>query len=106
MTCHLIFDVKAFSLQRKARFVGNGAMVDSTDVPTHASVVSRESVRIAFTLAALNGLDVFSADCEGACLNAQPREKLHTKCGPEFGEFAGRWAIIIRASSEGTFLGK
>ena len=97
MTCHLIFDVKAFSLQRKARFVGNGAMVDSTDVPTYASVVSRESVRIAFTLAALNGLDVLSADCEGAYLNALPREKLYTKCGPEFGEMAGRWAIIVRA---------
>jgi hypothetical protein len=97
MTCHLIFDVKAFSLQRKARFVGNGAMVDSSNVPTYASVVTRESVRIAFTVAALNGLDVLSADCEGAYINAQPREKLYTKCGPEFGEFAGRWAIIVRA---------
>ena len=72
-------------------------MVDSTDVPTYASVVSRESVRIAFTLAALNGLDVLSADCEGAYLNAQPRERLYTKCGPQFGELKGRWAIIVRA---------
>ena len=97
MSCHLIFDVKAFSLKRKARFVGNGAMVDSSDVPTFASVVSRESVRIAFTVAALNGLDVLSADCEGAYLNAKPRERLYTKCGPEFGEMEGRWAIIVRA---------
>ena len=68
------------------------------DVPTYASVVSRESVRIAFTVAALNGLSVLSADCEGAYLNAKPREKLYTRCGPEFGEdFRGRWAIIVRA---------
>ena len=72
-------------------------MVDSSDVPTFASVVSRESVRVAFTVAALNGLDVLSADCEGAYLNAPPREKLCTLCGPEFGEFERRWAIIVRA---------
>ena len=97
MPCHMVFDVKAFSLQRKARFVGNGAKVDSSDVPTYASVVSRESVRIALTLAALNGLDIVSADVQGAYLNAPCREPLYTECGPEFGEFEGRWAIIVRA---------
>ena len=40
---------------------------------------------------------MLSADCEGAYLNALPREKLYTKCGPEFGEMAGRWAIIVRS---------
>ena len=29
--------------------------------------------------------------------NAPSREKLCTKCGPEFGECAGRWVIIRRA---------
>ena len=59
--------------------------------------MSRESVRIALTLAALNGLDIVSADVAGAYLNAPCREPLHTQCGPEFGEFEGRWAIIVRA---------
>ena len=39
-----------------------------TEVPatiTYASVVSRELVRIALTLAALNGLEVKTADCSG-----------------------------------------
>ena len=66
-------------------------------MPTYASVVSRESVRIALTLAALNGLEIVSADCEAAYLNAPCVERLYTKCGPEFGEFHGRWAIIVRA---------
>ena len=74
--CHIVFDVKQGTLQRKARLVA-GASDTTPDVPTYASVVSRESVRIAFTLATLNGLDVLGADCEGAYLNAKTREKLH-----------------------------
>jgi len=95
--CHLIWDVKQFSLKRKCRLVADGSQTEVTDVPTYASVVSRESVRIAFTLAALNGLQVLAADCEGAYLNAAPREQLYTVCGPEFGEFKGRYAIVVRA---------
>ena len=78
--------------------MANGNEVDTADVPTYASVVSRESVRIAFTLAALNNLKVHAADCEGAYLNAKPRERVYTKCGPEFGDmYCGRWAIVVRA---------
>ena len=95
--CHMVFDVKQGTLQRKARFVCDGSRTDASDVPTYASVVSRESVRIAFLLAALNDLDVWAADCEGAYLNAQTKEKLYTKCGPEFGPHEGRYAIIVRA---------
>ena len=95
--CHLVFDVKQGTLQRKCRFVADGSRTETT-VPTYASVVSRESVRIAFTLAALNGLDILGADCEGAYLNADTREKLYTKCGSEFGpEYKGRYALIVRA---------
>ena len=48
-------------------------------------------------VASLNGLEVLQADVEGAYLNAKSTEKLFTVCGPEFGEFAGRCAIIRRA---------
>ena len=95
--CHLVFDVKMGSLQRKARFVCDGSRSDVSEIPTYASVVSRDSVRIGFMLAALNGLDMFGADCEGAYLNAPPREKHFVKCGPEFGEYEGRIALIVRA---------
>jgi hypothetical protein len=48
-------------------------------------------------LAFLNGLEVMQADIEGAHLNAKSNEKLFTVFGPEFGEFAGRCAVIWRA---------
>ena len=96
--CHMIFDVKQGTLQRKARYVCDGSRVDTpVEVPTYASVVSRESVRLAFTIAALNDLDVLAADCEGDYLNEETREKLYTVCVPEFGEYQGRIAIIVRA---------
>ena len=38
--CHLVFDVKQGSLQRKARFVLDGSRVEPGEVPTYASVVS------------------------------------------------------------------
>ena len=94
--CHMVFDVKQGSLQRKARLVADGSNTEP-EVPTYASVVSRESVRIAFTIAALNGLDILAADCEGAYLNAPCKERLYTICGPEFGPNEGRYAIIVRA---------
>ena len=97
MSCHMIFDCKQGTLQRKARYVGDGHKVEEPDCSTYASVVSRESVRLAFLIAALNGLDVLAADAEGAYLNAKSREKLYTVCGPEFGEYEGRYAIIVRA---------
>jgi Reverse transcriptase (RNA-dependent DNA polymerase) len=97
--CHLVFDIKMGTLQWKARYVCGGHTTNpAPEIQTYASVVSRESVRITFTLAALNDLDIQLADVSNAYLNAPSRERLVTKCGPDFGkELQGRWAIIKRA---------
>jgi hypothetical protein len=59
MRCHMVYDVKMENFQRKARLVAGGHMTEvSSATTTYASVVSRESVRIALTLAALNDLEV------------------------------------------------
>jgi hypothetical protein len=58
---HIIFDVK-MSLERKARWVLDGHLTPDADYSTYAGVVSRESVRIVLTYAALNGLGVTAAD--------------------------------------------
>ena len=63
--CHIIFDVK-MDLTRKARFVVGGHLTDPPTAMTYASVVSRESVRIAFLLAALNNLDILSGNIGNA----------------------------------------
>ena len=79
---------------RKARFVAGGHKTAPASSITYASVVSRESVRIAFMIAALNDLDVMAADIQGAYLNAPCREKVYTVCGSEFGEHVGKVGVI------------
>ncbi len=71
--------------QRKARLVAGGHMTDSPPAyVTYASVVSSEPVRIALTLAALNNLEVKTADIKDAYLTAPVGEKIYCKLGPEF----------------------
>jgi len=61
VTGHIIFDVK-MCFTRKARWVLDGHKTRDPDGSTYAGVVSRDSIRIALTYAALNGLDVTAAD--------------------------------------------
>ena len=72
-----------------------------TDPPasiTYASVVSRESVWIALTIAALNDLDVISADIRNAYLQSPCDEKVWTILGAEFGaKCEGKRAKIVRS---------
>ena len=95
--CHLIFDVKMEDFRRKARFVAGGHTTETPASITYASVVSRESVRIALTLAALNDLEVKTADIENAYLTAPVNEKIWCKLGPEFGAACGKTAIVVRS---------
>eukprot|EP00957_Ditylum_brightwellii_P194945 14852350-Ditylum_brightwellii.AAC.1 len=60
---------------RKARFVTGGHMTEPPSSLTYSSVVSREMVRIALTIAALNDLGIMAADIGNAYLNAPCREK-------------------------------
>jgi len=95
--CHMIFDVK-MDFTRKARFVAGGHMTDPPSSITYSSVVSRDSVRIAFMLASLKGLSLCATDISNAYLNAEAREKVYTTAGPEFGaELEGRYVLIVRA---------
>ena len=95
--CHMIFDIK-MDLTRKARLVAGGHMTDEPKESTYSSVVSRDSVRLAFMIAALNDLDILSADVQNAYLNAPTKEKVYTIAGLEFGSAnAGRPVLIVRA---------
>jgi hypothetical protein len=94
---HLVFDVK-MDFSRKARWVLDGHKTADPVGSTYAGVVSRESVRIAFTYAALNGVDVCAADIRNAYLQALSSQKHYVVCGEEFGlENKGRIALIHRA---------
>ena len=82
----------------KARWVEDGHKNPISEWSTFAGVVSRESVRIAFTYAAINGLPVCSADIQNAYLQAPASEKHYVICSPEFGlENIGKIAVIVLA---------
>ena len=94
---HLVFDVK-MDFTRKARWVKDGHLSPDPIDSNYAGVVSRESVRIAFTYAALNGLDVAAADVKSAYIQAPTSEKHYIVCGSEFPlEYQGKIAVIKRA---------
>ncbi len=103
MDCHLIFDVKleldaeTGLFRRKVRLVAGGHQTRQPLVPTYASVVSRDTVRIALTYAALNGLEAKASDIKNAFVTAPCEEIIHTVLGPEFGPDEGKTAIITRA---------
>jgi hypothetical protein len=92
----MIFDVKMEDFRRKVRFVAGGHTTDTSHKMTYASVVSRDSVRIALTLLAINDVDVKMADIENAYLKATITEKVWNVLGPEFGDDAGKHALIVR----------
>ena len=86
------------TLERKARWVKDGHKTPEPEWSTFARVVSRESVRIVLTYAALNDLSVCACDIQNAYLQAPSSEKHYVVCGPEFGlENVDKYAIIVRA---------
>ena len=94
---HIVFDVK-MTLERKARWVKDGHKTPDPSWSTFAGVVSRESVRIALTYAALNDIPVCGADIQNAYLQAPSSEMHYIICGEEFGlENVGKRALIRRA---------
>jgi mitochondrial fission protein ELM1 len=83
---------------RMARFFAGGHVTNPPSTQTYASVVSRESVRIAVLIASLNDMNVMSADVQGAYLKAPCYKKVYTVCGQEFGtEFTRRTAVVVKA---------
>ena len=94
--CHMIFDVK-MDLTRKARFVAGGHLTEPPASITYSSVVSRDSVRLAFLIAALNDRDISACDVGNAYLNAPCREKIWFVAGPEFGSRQGTVIKVVRA---------
>ncbi len=94
--CHVIFDVK-MDFTRKARFVAGGHTTDTPGSIMYSSVVSRDSVRLAFLIAALKDLHVLAGDVTNAYLNASCREKIWFEGGVETGEDQGEVLIVTRA---------
>ena len=103
---YLIWDVK-MDFTTKARWILDGHKTTDPIGSTFAGVVSRKSVQIALTYAALNDLQVFVADIRNAYLQAPSSQKDYVVCGPEFGiENIGKVALIHRALYRGKSAGQ
>ena len=99
ITGHLVFDVKlGETFRRKAsRYCADGHKTGAPASVTYSTVVSRDSVRILLTLAALNDLDVLGADVQNAFLTAPNKEKCWMIAGPEFGPEEGKHFLVVKA---------
>ena len=80
INCHMVFDVK-MTLECKAWYVAGGHQTEPSKDITFASVISRDSIRITFLVAALNDLEILSADISGAYLNVPCTEQVYTLAG-------------------------
>jgi Reverse transcriptase (RNA-dependent DNA polymerase) len=94
--CHIVFDIK-MDFTRKACFVAGGHTTEAPSSLTYSSVVSRDSIRITFLIAALNDIDIMLCDLENAYLNAPCHEKIWFQGGLECSEDRGKVCVIVRS---------
>ena len=76
--------------------VAGGHMTASNSSIPYSSVVSRESVIIALTIAALNGLSILWCDIQNAYLTAPCQKKIWMTAGTEFGSTPGKKMLLVR----------
>ena len=90
------FDIKMEDLWKKTQYVVEGHPTVAHPTFTYSSVVSRESVCSALTLAAFNDMDVKTSDIQNAYLTASCLEKMWTTLGSKFGpHLAGNKFLVI-----------
>ena len=77
--------------------MAGGHITDAPVIIAYASIVSRETVRIALMIATLNDLEVKSGNILNAYVQALVTEKVWTTLGPEIGKDARMTAVIDRA---------
>ena len=95
--CHMIFDVKMDNFRRNERPIAGGYLTKAPVAVTYASVVSRETVRIALNIAALNDLQVNCGNDLNAYITAPVIELICTTLWNELGDYQGRTEIVVRA---------
>eukprot|EP00957_Ditylum_brightwellii_P080006 6083985-Ditylum_brightwellii.AAC.1 len=86
VTGHIIFEEKMDFMMR-SRWVLDGHKTPDLAGSMYAGMVSRKSVRIAFTYATLNNLDVWATNIQDECLQASSSQKhciiYSAECGLE-----------------------
>ena len=89
-----MYDIKP-DLTYKARLVCDGSRVDPRGLSTRATVVKGISVRLLDLIADSQNLQVLCGDIGNAFIQANTKEKIYTRCDPEFDEHQHSIAIIV-----------
>ena len=93
---HIVWDVKHDG-RHKARLVADGNLTEVPLSSVYSGVVSLKGVRLALFLSELNSLETWCTDIGNAYLEANTKEKVYIKAGPEFGKLKGHTLIIVKA---------
>ena len=88
--CHMVFDVKMEDFRRRVRLV-SGHMTEAPATITYASIVSKETGRIALMI------EFKSGDILNLYAQAPVTEMVWTILDPDFGKDATKTAVIVRA---------
>lgn len=91
-----IYDVKV-DRRRKARVVALGNTTSLDGLFVSSTTVDSLSVNLLFLIAQANKFDILIGDIETAYILADTNEKLYTVLGKEFGDMAGKIAIVTKA---------
>ena len=94
---HMIFDVKADTLRRKARLVAGGHLLDALGVDVYSSTVKSISVKLLHVIAHSAKLEALCGDISNAFVTAYTKEKVYCIAGPEFGDRQGMTVVIKKA---------
>ena len=94
---HMIFDVKADTLRRKARLVAGGHLLEALGVDVYSSTVKSISVKLLHVIAHSAKLDALCGDIGNAFVTAYTKEKVYCIAGPEFGDRQGQTVVIKKA---------
>lgn len=93
----IVWDVK-FDLRRKARICLGGHRTDPPKEDVYSGVIGLDTVRLLFSLTALNDLQICAADVGNAFLHGTTREKVWVEAGPEFGpDIQGLPLLVVKA---------
>jgi hypothetical protein len=94
----VVFDSNSkMDFTRNVRFVAGGHTTETPTSISYSSVVSRDSVRLAFLIAAINNIDIMSVDLENVFVQAPYREKIWSEGGLECGVDCGKVCIVVRS---------
>ena len=105
LVCQLVSHTEMDDFWRMTHLMVGGHMIHIPDTITYSSVVTRETVCFALTMAVLHDIEIKAADVWNAYMMSPNREKILTVLGQDFGDDAGKSAIIVRALYGHEFIG-